>query len=190
MITLLLYETMTNPLWQMSNFRAAASFQGDGHDPIWVLTCMFRTGKVVLAPDVLARVFNKPITTPEMFRDAWLLHADTKNVTRDLVQNLLFDTNSVPPVTSALFTNFTVPFLDTLYESRNLVHGMNNHLIVGESGSGKTQFALAHFERPLLISALDDLKGLQSHHTGLVFDDIDLKAELTPTQIIHLLDRD
>lgn len=45
-------------------------------------------------------------------------------------------------------------------------------LIWGNSGVGKTQFAFAHFNNPLLVSHLDDLKKIRSCHDGLVFDDM------------------
>lgn len=41
---------------------------------------------------------------------------------------------------------------------------------------GKTQYALAHFSRPLLVRHLDDLGALDpAVHDGIVFDDVDFR---------------
>ena len=45
-------------------------------------------------------------------------------------------------------------------------------LIWGRTGTGKTNFALAHFKKPLLVRQLDDLKGLEDHD-GIVCADHD-----------------
>lgn len=75
---------------------------------------------------------------------------------------------------------FTLPRQDL---SKSLV-------IYGESGTGKTQFAKAHFERPLLISHIDQLKIWNpQNHDGLVFDDMTF-SHWPPTAVIHLLDMD
>lgn len=61
-------------------------------------------------------------------------------------------------------------------------------LLWGVSGAGKTEFALAHFNKPLFISNIDDLNKFQEgYHDGLVFDDIDF-SHFPPTAIIHLCD--
>lgn len=61
-------------------------------------------------------------------------------------------------------------------------------LVVGPSGIGKTQWALAHFERPLLVSHMDKLKEFDPEsHDGLVFDDMSFN-HLHAEAIIHLLD--
>lgn len=62
-------------------------------------------------------------------------------------------------------------------------------ILVGNPGCGKTQFALAHFENPLLVSHIDDLKKLTENHDGIIFDDIDFTHNLRQTQI-HLVDWD
>ena len=65
----------------------------------------------------------------------------------------------------------------------------------GESNIGKTEFALAHFERPLLITRIDDLKKITDQTDGLVFDQMRFihpeaprKLNLTPDEVINLLD--
>lgn len=61
-------------------------------------------------------------------------------------------------------------------------------LIYGPSGTGKTMFALAHFENPLLVTHMDDLKDFDpQEHDGIVFDDMDF-SDRSPTDMIHLLD--
>lgn len=61
-------------------------------------------------------------------------------------------------------------------------------LLYGPSNTGKTQFALAHFQKPLLVSHIDDLK-MFNNHDGIVFDDISF-LHWPPTSVIHLLDQD
>ena len=61
-------------------------------------------------------------------------------------------------------------------------------LIYGDTGLGKTEFALSHFENPVKVGFLEDLKNIElDEHDGIVFDDIDLR-KLPPTQVIQLLD--
>jgi len=63
------------------------------------------------------------------------------------------------------------------------------HIIWGESQIGKTQYALAHFEHPLLVHHMDDLQGfVQGYHDGIVFDDMDFKHVPRSNQI-YLLDK-
>lgn len=62
-------------------------------------------------------------------------------------------------------------------------------LVEGESGIGKTQWALRHFERPLLVSHLEDLKKLKPDTDGIVFDDMQF-LHIPVTSQIHLCDID
>lgn len=57
----------------------------------------------------------------------------------------------------------------------------------GVSNSGKTQWALAHFKNPLLVSHMDQLKRLGPDHDGIVFDDMAFN-HWPPESVIHLLD--
>ena len=59
----------------------------------------------------------------------------------------------------------------------------------GASQIGKTQFALAHFKNPLLVSHIDELKHFSAGtHDGIVFDDMSFTH--TPrTAQIHLVDQ-
>lgn len=59
----------------------------------------------------------------------------------------------------------------------------------GPSGIGKTQFAKAHFKKPLLVSRMDQVKLLDETHDGIVFDDMNF-CELDRTAQIHLVDWD
>lgn len=61
-------------------------------------------------------------------------------------------------------------------------------VLTGKSGTGKTAYALAHFEKPYLISHLDQLKDFNPlEHDGLVFDD--MSFEHFPVEsCIHLVD--
>lgn len=62
-------------------------------------------------------------------------------------------------------------------------------LLTGPAGAGKTQFAMAHFEAPCLISEIDDLRDKFNPelHDGLVFDDMSF-THWPPESVIHLLD--
>lgn len=59
-------------------------------------------------------------------------------------------------------------------------------LLWGPTGTGKTNFALAHFNRPLLVRSKDDLKAFKDHD-GIVFDDFYVSHWPAPS-VIHLLD--
>ena len=53
---------------------------------------------------------------------------------------------------------------------------------------GKTEYALAHFEKPLLVRRRDDLKRA-SYHDGIIFDDMTFD-DWTPEDAICLLSQD
>lgn len=60
----------------------------------------------------------------------------------------------------------------------------------GPSGIGKTQFALAHFTNPLMVSHKDDLATYErGFHDGIIFDDMCF-AHWPRTVQIHLTDMD
>lgn len=58
-------------------------------------------------------------------------------------------------------------------------------LISGPSRCGKTQYALAHFRRPLEVHQRDDLKRISFVTDGIILDDVDLTS-WTSTDIIAL----
>lgn len=71
-----------------------------------------------------------------------------------------------------------------------LVGSFRTVYISGPSGIGKTQWALAQFECPCLVSNLEDLKQfLPGHHDGLVFDDFTMSS-MPSNAVIHLVDWD
>lgn len=59
----------------------------------------------------------------------------------------------------------------------------------GTPGIGKTQFALAHFKNPLVVSHMDDLLFFTSEHDGIIFDDMDFK-HLPRSTRINLVDNE
>ena len=62
--------------------------------------------------------------------------------------------------------------------------------IYGPTGTGKTNYALAHFEKPLLVRHLDDLKSLDpTIHDGVVFDDMAFN-HVPFSQVLNLTDSD
>ncbi len=62
-------------------------------------------------------------------------------------------------------------------------------ILWGESQIGKTQFALAHFTKPLMVSHVDQLGSFDaSIHDGIVFDDMAF-GHTPRTAQIHLVDQ-
>lgn len=59
-------------------------------------------------------------------------------------------------------------------------------ILQGPSNIGKTEFAKAHFENPLVISHVDELKLLEDHD-GIIFDDMNFEHWPRSAQI-HLVD--
>lgn len=79
--------------------------------------------------------------------------------------------------------NFCIPLLEPASLLKTVI-------LSGASGIGKTQYALAHFENPLFITHIDDLRKLdQQHFDGLVFDDMSF-AHWPASSCIHLVDID
>jgi len=62
-------------------------------------------------------------------------------------------------------------------------------LLCGPSNIGKTQFAVSHFQNPLVVSHIDALKKLGPDHDGIVFDDMSFK-HWPVESVIHLLDKE
>lgn len=61
-------------------------------------------------------------------------------------------------------------------------------VLTGLSGAGKTAFALAHFQKPKMVSHIDDLKEFNPlEHDGLVFDDMSF-GHWPVTSCIHIID--
>lgn len=72
-----------------------------------------------------------------------------------------------------------------------------SHIFAGPTGIGKTQFALAHFKQPMLISHIDQLGIIDwANCDGLVFDDMHFegsnegKGRWATCSQIHLVDVD
>jgi len=64
------------------------------------------------------------------------------------------------------------------------------HVVQGLPGCGKTQYALSHFNKPLLVSHIDTLLEYdKKYHDGIVFDDMDFK-HWHRTHQIHITDWD
>lgn len=61
-------------------------------------------------------------------------------------------------------------------------------IFCGDSGIGKTEFAMAVLPGALMVSHMDDLKNFDpSFHSGIIFDDVDVK-HFPRTAQIHLVD--
>ena len=61
-------------------------------------------------------------------------------------------------------------------------------VLAGSSGNGKTEYALAHFERPVLVRTRDDLLNVNNKTDGVVLDDMSFTDKWTAEETIHLLD--
>lgn len=59
----------------------------------------------------------------------------------------------------------------------------------GVSNTGKTAFALAHFQRPLVVRRKDDLKRIAAGTDGIIFDDVNFR-DWSPEDAICLLEAD
>jgi len=60
----------------------------------------------------------------------------------------------------------------------------------GPSRVGKTHYACAHFQNPLLVCDMDDLKSFKpTKHDGIVFDDMSF-LHIPPEKVIHLVDQE
>lgn len=70
--------------------------------------------------------------------------------------------------------------------NRTLEIGEKLVVIWGPAGTGKTQWAKAHFEKPLLVSSVDGLKDFDDHD-GIIFDDMDF-SHWPREAMIHLCD--
>lgn len=65
-----------------------------------------------------------------------------------------------------------------------------SYVFYGPAGTGKTQFALAHFKTPLLVSHMDGLTKFDAAtHDGIVFDDMSFRHLPRESQI-HVVDQD
>lgn len=62
--------------------------------------------------------------------------------------------------------------------------------LTGPSCTGKTAFAMAHFNNPMLVCDIDQLKDFRpGWHDGLVFDDMSFH-HVPPEKVIYLVDQD
>jgi len=57
-------------------------------------------------------------------------------------------------------------------------------VLLGPSNTGKTEFALAHFKNPKLVTDIDELLDFDpGEHDGIVFDDMDFNSQSRNAQI-------
>ena len=71
-----------------------------------------------------------------------------------------------------------------------MIENIESTIIMGPSNIGKTQFAKAHFKKPLLVSHADQLRSFaDGDYDGIIFDDMDFN-HLPRTSQIHLVDFD
>ena len=62
-------------------------------------------------------------------------------------------------------------------------------VLYGLTGCGKTEFALAHFDHPLVVRRRDDLKRVRGVTDGIIFDDMAFD-DWTPEDTICLLEKE
>ena len=67
---------------------------------------------------------------------------------------------------------------------------IGTQVLMGKAGIGKTEFAKAHFNKPLFVTHMDDLLGYTpAKYDGIIFDDMCFK-HMPRTAQIHLVDWD
>lgn len=112
-------------------------------------------------------------------RDYVIYHA---GIRRSLLT--IFESRCTEPAKAAYSKeSFTLPQLDIQSLGKTIV-------LCGTSGIGKTQFALSHFEKPLLVSHIDDLKKYSpTTNDGIVFDDMNF-SHWPASACIHITDMD
>ncbi len=83
------------------------------------------------------------------------------------------------------------------FEWPEITDWTKSHVLWGKTGIGKTEFALAHFKQPWLISHIDQLGAIDwANCDGLVFDDMNFvgnyegKGAWPQHSQIHLVDQD
>lgn len=82
----------------------------------------------------------------------------------------------------------TLEYWCELFKEKPFTWGNTSKVIIGASGIGKTQWAKCHFENPLMVRQMDDLRKFdRKYHDGILFDDMDFTM-MTRTAQIHLLD--
>lgn len=84
--------------------------------------------------------------------------------------------------TEHLYFKYSRPFIN--------VHDLKTHVFVGKTGIGKTNFALAHFKKPVLVTAIQNIGRIHEDPNvcdGLVFDDINFSG-YSQQDFIHLVD--
>ena len=75
-------------------------------------------------------------------------------------------------------------------EAQNIPTSFKTLFLTGETGTGKTQWAINHFNNPLICCQRDDLRNFDpKRHDGIIFDDMSFK-DWTRTECIHLCDWD
>lgn len=100
----------------------------------------------------------------------WCLYGET--IERNLKRKMM------PKFThNYVMSDFDCPPLDL--SKAVLLHGPTN--------MGKTEYALAHFKHPLLVSHMDTLRNISPEVDGIVFDDMSFK-HMPVESVIHLLD--
>ena len=75
-------------------------------------------------------------------------------------------------------------------EAQDIPTTFKTLFLSGVTGTGKTQWAINHFNNPLICSQRDDLRNFDpKRHDGIIFDDMSFK-DWTRTECIHLCDWD
>jgi len=153
--------------------------------------CM-KDGDYVVCPEWA--VVPKPVDVQGRSLAEALNMAETREEAADILQiefprDYYMNGTRVLPMIDARFGDFVTPKYSLEQFVRQALNLKENKVIVlyGKSGAGKTEFALAHFERPLLVSEMDDLKGLTARNDGIVFDDMEFTT-LSAKAVIKLLD--
>lgn len=152
----------------------------------------FQFGNV---PPKILNQADKKETTIEKFKT--MLQFDTKEEAIDYVKEEMTDKyvlqNSAimsflqrqyATTTAAKYT------IDQFNRQPEDIHSGKSFVFIGKAGIGKTQFALAHFKSPLLVSDRQDFGKLQTGtYDGIVIDDMNFN-KWNACNLIHLLDQE
>lgn len=127
-----------------------------------------------------------------------VINAKSKEIAMDIIKNdpslardYIRDTARIESSVARLFP--TINAANAIYRFktvRSVATWKRNKIALwmkGKTNTGKTEFAKNLFASPLLVSHIDQLKGLSDTHDGIIFDDMNFSKWDYEKQI-HILD--
>lgn len=127
-----------------------------------------------------------------------VINAESKEIAMDIIKkdpslarDYIRDTARIESSVARLFP--TINAANAIYRFktvRSVATWKRNKIALwmkGKTNTGKTEFAKNLFASPLLVSHIDQLKGLSDKHDGIIFDDMNFSKWDYEKQI-HILD--